>query len=697
MSESDLSIELSREDYLIIDQLDDLFALAPNPKQSLQSALEIILVSFNRSGGALFIQTQQIFSLPHWVRSGVPIHWENQLDDPYSQLNRIAQNVIENRLILSGGTLPDVAAVFPIVFNDQPIGSLLVWGNAIPQEEYPKWLAFLKPVGRAIAAFQLNQNSQRIKDVLALQSMSNLQTVKGDIDQIEFNTVRGIGEFFEADEVLLVLIDEENPSLAVKKQLGSGTTWKNQASFKLEVTPLSQSLSEGYILIDQEVWEVFDQRQVMEGIQDINLENVISAPLNTNDRTLVVVILLNPILDATENYRRNLLISMTTSLAVTIYNARQISRLKISIADLEANRWEILNSRNTLRVFFDNIPASVYIVDRSYSMVAINFSRSSRANHHPKDLVGKKCYDELFSRSDPCPGCRVFDTFNTGKTTTRNSREWMDQEKYIDWEITTFPIQESMQFPHQVIIFEVDVTEKRSLETNLIQSEKLAAVGQLAAGVAHEINNPLAAIIANAQILQREMPKGDADTLESLKLIETAGIRASQVVSNLLGLAHKEKKYEFESFSLNETIEAALSLVKHEVTNRSIKVNLDLSKNMPEIIASKSHLQGVWINLIINSMDAIQRPDGQIFIKSVYSDKEFRVTVSDNGKGIPQEQLSRIFEPFFTTKSVGKGTGLGLSVCLRVIKEHMGNIQVESQSGQGTKFTVILPDINRNV
>jgi two-component system NtrC family sensor kinase len=96
-------------------------------------------------------------------------------------------------------------------------------------------------------------------------------------------------------------------------------------------------------------------------------------------------------------------------------------------------------------------------------------------------------------------------------------------------------------------------------------------------------------------------------------------------------------------------------------------------------------------------MDAIQRPDGEISITSAYVNKEFKVLVTDNGKGIPQTQLSRIFEPFYTTKSVGKGTGLGLSVCLRVIKEHMGNIQVESQPGQGTKFTVILPDINRNV
>jgi two-component system, NtrC family, sensor kinase len=517
------------------------------------------------------------------------------------------------------------------------------------------------------------------------------------MNELEFNTARGIGEFFQADEVLLVLIDEENPCLAVSKCLGSGITWKNQVNLKLEITLLPKSLAEGLILLDQDVWEVFDQRQCMRGVQDINPEKVIGVPLNANERPVGAIILLNPTLDTSDIYERNLLISMANSLAVMIDNARQISHLKTSLAKLEANRLEILNSRNTLRVFFDNIAASVYIVDRSYILVAINLSRGGRANHHPKDLVGKKCFIELFSRSDPCPGCLVFDTFNTGKTILRNSRELLDQEKYIDWEITTLPIQETLQLPHQVIIFEVDVTEKHSLENNLIQSEKLAAVGQLAAGVAHEINNPLAAIIANAQILQREMPNDDSETMESLKLIETAGIRASQVVSNLLGLAYKEKKYEFESFSLNGTIEAALSLVKHGMTNRSIKVNLELSENMPEIIASKSQLQGVWINLIINSMDAIQRPDGQISIKSLYVDKEFRVTVTDNGKGIPKEQLSRIFEPFFTTKSVGKGTGLGLSVCLRVIKEHLGDIQVESQPEQGTKFTVTIPDVNRNL
>jgi two-component system, NtrC family, sensor kinase len=169
------------------------------------------------------------------------------------------------------------------------------------------------------------------------------------------------------------------------------------------------------------------------------------------------------------------------------------------------------------------------------------------------------------------------------------------------------------------------------------------------------------------------------------------------VVSNLLAVARKEKDYEYELFSLNETIHNTLALIHHEILNRSIQVSLDLQEDMPDIFASKNHLQGVWINMVVNSTAAIDKLNGQITIRTRYSNKEFQVMIEDNGKGIPQEQLGLIFEPFFTTKSVGKGTGLGLSVSQRVIKEHGGMVQVESQVGQGTKFTVTLPEVARRI
>jgi two-component system NtrC family sensor kinase len=213
--------------------------------------------------------------------------------------------------------------------------------------------------------------------------------------------------------------------------------------------------------------------------------------------------------------------------------------------------------------------------------------------------------------------------------------------------------------------------------------------------VAHEINNPLSAIMANAQLLKRELPQDNVDWMDSVDLIEMAAARASQVVSNLLGIARKEQKIDFEPISLNETIQNALTLVHHEIDGRSIEVALDLQENMPEIIASKNHLQGVWINVLVNCIDSMDKPKGLIRVATQYVDKLFKVIFTDNGMGIPQDQLGRIFTPFFTTKMAGKGTGLGLSVSQRVIKEHQGIIQVESLVGQGTKFTIILPDIPR--
>jgi len=372
-----------------------------------------------------------------------------------------------------------------------------------------------------------------------------------------------------------------------------------------------------------------------------------------------------------------------------------MARIKTSLGDLEANRWEIINSRNTLRRMFDSLPLSVYIVDRSYILRAINVKRAERVGMQARDLVGRKCYKMLFHLDAPCPQCRIMESFESWVRTRRSSRESKAKDQFTEWDIHTHPVQTMDPLPLQVILVEEDVTEKRILESNLIQSEKLAAVGHLAAGVAHEINNPLSAIIANAQILKREIPTANIDWHDSLNLIEMAGDRAAQVVSNLLEIAHKDQQNDFEPTSINETIESALLLIHHEIASRSIDVILELQQGMPDMMASKNQLQGVWINLLVNCCDAIDKPQGVIRISTSYAENVFRIVVIDNGKGIPQEHLDQIFTPFFTTKMVGKGTGLGLSLSLRAIKEYNGNFQVESMVGQGTKITVTFQDMSR--
>ncbi|MGZ9164346.1 MAG: sensor histidine kinase, partial [Anaerolineales bacterium] len=133
---------------------------------------------------------------------------------------------------------------------------------------------------------------------------------------------------------------------------------------------------------------------------------------------------------------------------------------------------------------------------------------------------------------------------------------------------------------------------------------------------------------------------------------------------------------------------------RYEINKRAVSVKLDLAKELPFIFANKNQLKGVWINLINNALGAIVSNRGKISISTRYENKEFYIVFSDNGKGILPEHQSRVFEPFFTTKEAGKGTGLGLSVSLQVIKEHHGDIQVESTPGRGTKFIILLPDID---
>lgn len=351
---------------------------------------------------------------------------------------------------------------------------------------------------------------------------------------------------------------------------------------------------------------------------------------------------------------------------------------------------DLLKSRNTLRAMFDNLPLSIYIIDENYKLIAVNHSRSIRAGEEPRQLVGRKCFEKFYNRTSPCNECKAAETVRSGQTFARNHREWIKKDAFQELEINTFPIFDDEDHVVQAIIIEVDVTEKRILEANLIQSEKLAAVGQLAAGVAHEINNPLTAIIANTQILRREVPADQEDILESLKLIELAGTRASQVIRNLLGIARKEK-YEFLPVDLNETVRTSLSLVQHQIIGRPVRIILNLQDDMPEVIASQDQLQGVWINLILNALDALDKEPGEITITTSQKQGNFYVTITDNGKGISKDHLPKVFEPFFTTKTFGHGTGLGLSVCSRVLRHHGGDIHVDSQPGEWTRFTVMLP------
>ena len=497
---------------------------------------------------------------------------------------------------------------------------------------------------------------------------------------LPIKAISNVKEYVKASDAILILFDHENPEWANKKILDNEKTWKSETAFLLKDSILCRFTVE-YITSIEYASES-DPRFDRIIFADITtpIKNIILAPLLSSGIKLGIILFINPEFDSNRKEQYKFLKLIARGMANAIRTAERNRQLIVTNADLEAANWQILNSRNTLRTFFDNIPSSVLIIDRSYKVIAINNHRSERVGKHPEDVVGEKCYEKLRGNTAPCAACRVMDAFN-GMPSVRTQRELGANEILRDWEISTVPIREENNVINWVIIFEEDITEKLIMEANLIQSEKMASIGQLAANVAHEINNPLAAIIANAQLLRRDLADADEDTLDALKLIETAGDRAAKIVNNLLESARREKHYEFEDISLNETILDAISLMRYEINKRAISIHLDLSKSIPHIFANKNQLKGVWINLINNAMGAIESKKGKVSISTRYENKQFQVIISDNGKGILPEHQEHIFEPFFTTKEAGKGTGLGLSVSLQAIKEHHGDIEFESKVG----------------
>ncbi|RMF99388.1 MAG: HAMP domain-containing protein, partial [Acidobacteria bacterium] len=233
-----------------------------------------------------------------------------------------------------------------------------------------------------------------------------------------------------------------------------------------------------------------------------------------------------------------------------------------------------------------------------------------------------------------------------------------------------------------------DIRRLQQLNDQLIQTEKLAAMGTFTAGIAHEINNPLASISSLIQMIQKKESL-DFETKEKLKLILSQIMRIKQVTSDMMEFARVRPPSK-TPLNINAVLEATLRLVSFDKGFQRLQLIKELSKELPKVYGDANQLQQVFLNILLNARDAM--PDGgTLKIKTYTQEDSVMVEIEDSGIGISKENLKRVFDPFFTTKPSGRGTGLGLAVCYGIISAHGGNIEVQSQSGKGTKFIIKFP------
>jgi signal transduction histidine kinase len=256
--------------------------------------------------------------------------------------------------------------------------------------------------------------------------------------------------------------------------------------------------------------------------------------------------------------------------------------------------------------------------------------------------------------------------------------------------LATTPLRDSDGAVAGTIVIVEDITARVQLEEQLQISDKMASIGLLAAGVAHEVNTPLTGISSFTQMLLQNAEPEDPRT-KILEKIERQTFRAAKIVNGLLNLA-RPAQVDAGPVDLHAVINDVLSLLEHQLKTGSIQVRKELAPGGLVVQAIEYKLQQVFLNLFLNARDAMPRGGWLTIASSLHPEgRSAVVEISDTGSGIPADQLSRIYDPFFTTKEIGKGTGLGLSITYGIVQEHEGTITCESALGKGTRFVLTLP------
>ncbi len=334
---------------------------------------------------------------------------------------------------------------------------------------------------------------------------------------------------------------------------------------------------------------------------------------------------------------------------------------------LEARTEALKRAADEWRTCFDAIGDPLVIV-RECEVMRANSAFARKAEVAVTGLPGLRCENHAFGAL-PCPTLAG----NEEREIAFRDRSWL---------LRSFPFGEGAS----VVVYK-DVTDEREVTRRLFQAEKMAAVGQLAGGVAHEINNPLGGILAFAQIMSRE--QRSPEELEYLKLISDAAMRAKRIVESLLRFSRRPRQDERGEVDLRRVVEDALFLLHSQLNDRKVEVVKNLQP--ATALGNANQLQQIVVNLMVN---AIQAMDGRGTIELETArapEGRVELRVSDSGPGVPHEIAARIFEPFFTTKPEGKGTGLGLSICYRIAEEHGGTIRLERAAQRGACFVVDLP------
>jgi two-component system NtrC family sensor kinase len=550
-------------------------------------------------------------------------------------------------------------------------------GVSVAQEEFLH--ALMEILGVSIVNAQLREQSNKLsEDLIALQEVNKIISQGFNLEDIIYRIVIEGKRLAKTSQCHLFKLDDKLQCL-----VGSASTQTENLDIRTVSIPFSEASTAVTALMDKRVIVVEDilrnAPRDSELMESLGWRAAIFAPLLTKERATGVLVCSDVSRDRKFTEEEILRAeALAHQAAIALENAELFQVISRS-----QREWETT---------FDAMQDCVSVHDTTGKVIRANVALARRLKTIPQKIIGRYCSEIYDPESSHAKVCR--------HTHSLLSEAIIVEELALPvmegvFQLSVSPWHDKNNRLVGSIHVAKDISNEKQLQQQLIQSEKLSAIGELISGIAHELNNPLTGVMGYSQLLQLRKDLDDR-AKDSLLKINNLALRCQKIVQNLLSFARKQKP-ERTLTDINEILEKTVELRSYELQVNNIELTRELDRHLPKTIADAHQLQQVFLNILTNAEQAMLEAHGKgqltIRTRSDANNARIIVEIIDDGPGIAENYLPKIFDPFFTTKEVGKGTGLGLSLSYGMIKEHGGNIFARSNLGAGATFVIELPVI----
>lgn len=486
----------------------------------------------------------------------------------------------------------------------------------------------------------------------------------------------------------LALYDAEKNELELTAVYGFSPEFSSKAT-RWKVRPgglTSKILSQKQPVVVPNINEEssMDTRVILaEGIRSL-----VATPLTTENKIVGILYV--------DDYKPRSFTKRDISILELLATQATIAIKKAKIREqLELKNQEFKRTTDYLQNILDNSADMIITTDTENNVVEFNRGAEEILGYSRNETSGKPLSD-FFSNPGHC-NVLLEKVKQEGKVSNQETQFITKQKKVIDINLTLSQLKDTCGNMIGTVGISKDITEFKKTQAQLIQAGKLAGIGQLAAGIAHEINNPLSGVLGYAKRLMKKAEDEELKKISAfepfpkeMKLIVDSALRCKKIIEGLLKFSRTSETMS-TAVNVNEVIDESLILFGNQLSSQNIELNKVLSPDIPTIRANHTQIQQIFTDIIINAIQAMPRGGTLTIITRPINTSAVEIEFTDTGEGIPKENLTKIFEPFFTTREPGKGTGLGLYMIYRILQEHHGHIQVKSKVGEGSTFMIHLP------